>query len=89
MAFYVFYVGIRYTNPKDVEVLEECAVLDPRFKTMAWLSEAERNYAYDRVKDKIVAVLDEVEGEHCSTQDQEQSSGSISNAHRLTAAENA
>ena len=54
-----WFLFLRYNKPTEVEILEERAVLDPRFKMLIWMSEVEKEIVYDRVADKAIDIIDQ------------------------------
>ena len=60
---YLFYLHLSRYNDAMREYLEESAALDPRFKSLPWLSDSQRESVYIRILRLIFAVLKKANSE--------------------------
>ena len=60
---YPFSLHLSKYNDAMREYLEESAALDPRFKSLPWLSDTQRENVYSRILQLIAAELDKANSE--------------------------
>lgn len=59
LALFSIYLNcFRYTDGKTVAFLEECAFLDPRFKSLSWLPESKQQQVHSRILALIAEEMD-------------------------------
>lgn len=71
----------RYTDPESVRLLEISAALDPRFKSLSWLSAPEKEVVYSRVIDMAVAHKEKENEASEAISTAAEQSGNISNTN--------
>ncbi len=53
------YLQNRFSNETELELLRVATALDPRFKSLSWMEEKERDQAYNSLKQEALRFTDE------------------------------